>query len=121
MEIRKKTEHMGVLVIRPVSKDVARELIIKGHYSHKWLATFGIHNFGIFREGAEADEDCLGVARPLKPGAPKETQEAFLTDLLGDLDAVRRFRLSVARFTSVICGRQMAAPRMIWLRLWWLS
>lgn len=42
---------MGVLVIRPVPKDVARELIVKGHYSHKWLASFGIHNFGIFREG----------------------------------------------------------------------
>ena len=53
---------MGVLVIRPVPKEVARELVIKGHYSHKWLASFGIHNFGIFREGAEADEDCLGVA-----------------------------------------------------------
>ena len=53
---------MGVLVIRPVPKDVARELVIKGHYSHKWLASFGIHNFGIFREGAEADEECLGVA-----------------------------------------------------------
>lgn len=32
--------------------------------------------------------DSLMLARPLKPGAPKETQEAFLTDLLGDLDAV---------------------------------
>jgi len=56
---------MGVLVIRPVPKDVARELVIKGHYSHKWLASFGIHNFGIFREGAEADEECLGVASVL--------------------------------------------------------
>ena len=53
---------MGVLVIRPVPKEVARELIVRGHYSHKWLASFGIHNFGIFREGAEADEECLGVA-----------------------------------------------------------
>lgn len=32
--------------------------------------------------------DSLMLARPLKPGAPKETQEVFLTDLLGDLDAV---------------------------------
>lgn len=62
LKIRKETAHMGVLVIRPVPKDVARELVIKGHYSHKWLASFGIHNFGIFREGSEADEDCLGVA-----------------------------------------------------------
>lgn len=53
---------MGTLVIRLVSKDVARDLVVRGHYSHKWLASFGIHNFGIFREGAETDGDCLGVA-----------------------------------------------------------
>lgn len=53
---------MGTLVIRLVPKDVARDLVVRGHYSHKWLASFGIHNFGIFREGAETDGDCLGVA-----------------------------------------------------------
>lgn len=62
LKIRKETAHMGVLIIRPVNKELARQLIVAGHYSHKWLASFGIHNFGIFREGAEADEACLGVA-----------------------------------------------------------
>lgn len=53
---------MGTLVIKPVSKTIARDLIVQHHYSHKWLATFGIHNFGIFREGEEKQEQCLGVA-----------------------------------------------------------
>ncbi len=53
---------MGTLVIKPVSKTIARDLIVEHHYSHKWLATFGIHNFGIFRDGEENDEQCLGVA-----------------------------------------------------------
>ncbi len=61
-EIRKKTSHMGELVIRLIPKPLARELIIKGHYSHKWLACFGLYNYGIFRAGEESDEQCLGVA-----------------------------------------------------------
>lgn len=61
-EVRKRTSHMGTLVMRLVPKAVARDLIVRGHYSHKWLASFGLYNFGIFREGAETDEDCLGVA-----------------------------------------------------------
>ena len=61
-EVRKRTSHMGTLVIRVVPKAVARDLIVRGHYSHKWLASFGLYNFGIFREGSETDEDCLGVA-----------------------------------------------------------
>lgn len=62
IEIRKKTAHMGVLVVRLVSKDTARRLVLAGHYSHKWQTTFGIYSFGIFREGEEAEAQCLGVA-----------------------------------------------------------
>ncbi len=61
-EIRKKTSHMGTLVIKPVSKMTARELIVQHHYSHKWLASFGIHNYGIFRDQEEDEAQCLGVA-----------------------------------------------------------
>ncbi len=61
-EIRKSTSHMGVLVIRRIPKELARDLIIKGHYSHKWLAAFGLYNYGIFRAGEESDAQCLGVA-----------------------------------------------------------
>lgn len=58
-----KSSKMGTLVIKAVSKPKARELIIAHHYSHKWNnASFGVHNFGIFREGAEEEDDCLGVA-----------------------------------------------------------
>lgn len=62
LEIRKSTAHMGVLVVKPVSKETARRLVLAGHYSHKWMACFGIHNFGMFREGAEGEDHCLGVA-----------------------------------------------------------
>lgn len=59
-EIVRKSSTMGELVIKQVSKELAREMIIKNHYSHKWNnGGFGKYNFGIFRRG---DERCLGVA-----------------------------------------------------------
>ncbi|WP_455592941.1 Mom family adenine methylcarbamoylation protein [Bacteroides sp.] len=59
-EIVRKSSLMGELVIKQVSKELAREMIIKNHYSHKWNnGGFGKYNFGIFRQG---DDRCLGVA-----------------------------------------------------------
>lgn len=61
MQILKETSALGRLIIKPVSKTVAKDLIIKNHYSHKWNeGGFGKYNFGIFR--ADAPDDCLGVA-----------------------------------------------------------
>ncbi len=59
-EIKKETSSLGTLVIRLVEKELAKDLIVKYHYSHKWNdASFGKYNYGIFR----ADNDrCLGVA-----------------------------------------------------------
>ncbi len=58
-----KSSRMGMLIIKQISKPVARELIIKNHYSHKWNnAGFGVYNFGIFRENATDESQCLGVA-----------------------------------------------------------
>ncbi len=57
------SSRMGVLVVKPVSKSKARELIVQHHYSHKWNnASFGVYNFGIFKENAEDEAQCLGVA-----------------------------------------------------------
>uniref|UniRef100_UPI0039A515B1 Mom family adenine methylcarbamoylation protein n=1 Tax=Ornithobacterium rhinotracheale TaxID=28251 RepID=UPI0039A515B1 len=54
---------MGNLVIKRVSKKKAKELIVENHYSHKWNnASFGLGNYGIFREGREDESECLGVA-----------------------------------------------------------
>lgn len=69
LEIRKKTTHMGTLIIRSVSKEIAKDLIIQHHYSHKWQATFGLYNFGIFREAAP--DSCLGVASYGWPKCPR--------------------------------------------------
>ncbi len=58
-----KSSRMGVLIVKPISKTKSRELIVKHHYSHKWNnASFGVYNFGIFKENAEDEAQCLGVA-----------------------------------------------------------
>lgn len=58
-----KSSRMGILIIKPISKPTARELIIRNHYSHKWNnAGFGLYNFGIFKENREDETQCLGVA-----------------------------------------------------------
>lgn len=60
--IRKQTTHLGQLVIKPISKETAHRLIVAGHYSHSWRTNFGRFCFGLFREGAEEEVDCLGAA-----------------------------------------------------------
>ena len=58
--IRKETKNLGNILIKPVEKELAREMIIKHHYSHKWNTGFGKYSFGIFKE--EQPDECLGVA-----------------------------------------------------------
>lgn len=41
-----------------VSKDDARECIVKNHYSHKWATPFGVHNYGL----RSASGELLAVA-----------------------------------------------------------
>lgn len=61
MQIIKDTSAHGKLIIKPVSKSLAKEMITNNHYSHKWNdGGFGVYNFGIFR--ASEPERCLGVA-----------------------------------------------------------
>jgi len=60
MSIILTTKNLGILEIKQVSKEVAKELIINNHYSRKWNNSgFGLYNFGFFRPGSEV---CLGVA-----------------------------------------------------------
>lgn len=60
MEIKRETSSLGTLIIKPVAKSVAKNMIIENHYSHKWNeGSFGKYNFGIFQDG---DPKCLGVA-----------------------------------------------------------
>ena len=61
VQIFKETSALGRLLIKPVSKPVAREMIIANHSSHKWNdGGFGVFNFGIFH--ADEPDRCLGVA-----------------------------------------------------------
>lgn len=59
MEVIKRTKSLGTLIIKPVEKTLAKSMIIENHYSHKWNNSFGIINFGIFRENSDK---CLGIA-----------------------------------------------------------
>lgn len=57
----KNTSSLGTLLIKLVDKNLAKDMIVKNHYSHKWNdGGFGLYNFGIFR--ADDPEKCLGVA-----------------------------------------------------------
>lgn len=61
LKVVKDTSGLGQVEIRPVEKALAKEMIIKNHYSHKWNdGGFGKYNFGIFR--TEDPDTCLGVA-----------------------------------------------------------
>lgn len=56
-----KETSLGVLIIKPVGKELAKQMIIENHYSHKWNdGGFGKYNYGIFKE--ENPDHCYGVA-----------------------------------------------------------
>jgi hypothetical protein len=55
------------LDVRPVLKEVAREMIVTNHYSKKWQSTFGLKTYGVYRNNV-----LLGVAaygHPMNPGS----------------------------------------------------
>lgn len=59
MEILVNSKKMGNLIIKEISKDLAKKIMVENHYAHKWNAPFGIINIGIFKE---CDENkCLGA------------------------------------------------------------
>ena len=58
--IRKETKNLGIILIKPIEKELAREMIIQHHYSHKWNVGFGKYSYGIFLE--DQPNECLGVA-----------------------------------------------------------
>ena len=61
LEVYKETSSLGRLLVKPVEKALAKAMIVKNHYSHKWNdGGFGVYNFGIFR--ANEPDRCLGVA-----------------------------------------------------------
>lgn len=53
----KKRSDGTELVIKEIDYHVAKEMIIKNHYSKKWNTPFGRYNYGIFK-----DDRLLGVA-----------------------------------------------------------
>lgn len=86
MELIKHTKALGTLVIRPVEKKLAKEMIIQNHYSHKWNGSFGIMNFGMFRPDSE---QCLGTAvfgRMMNSGAFRSVSDDLEKDEIVELN-----------------------------------
>lgn len=125
-----KSKNLGRLIIKPVSKTKAREMIIQNHYSHKWNnAGFGLYNFGIFREGKEDENDCLGVVsygymknskakiftHPNPNAIMLELNRMWISDELGknaesiliahSLKAIKRLSANVVAIQSFTDGR----------------
>ena len=60
MELRKTMKNNGEIIVKPSDKELAKQMCVEPHYSHKWGASFGRYNFGIFK--ADEPEKCLGCA-----------------------------------------------------------
>lgn len=58
--VARKEMKYQTLIIRLISKDLAKDICVQNHYSHKWGSTFGAYNFGVYLE--ERPNECLGVA-----------------------------------------------------------
>lgn len=56
-EVVKNSKSLGILVIKPIYRELAKQMIVKNHYSNKWNNSFGAINYGIYR-----DDVLLGVA-----------------------------------------------------------
>lgn len=56
-EITKISKNLGTLVMRKIEFQVAKDMIVKNHYSKKWNTSFGKINIGMFKENK-----LLGVA-----------------------------------------------------------
>lgn len=56
-EITKVSKNLGTLTMKEIDVQIAKDMIIKNHYSKKWNSSFGKINIGVFK-----DERLLGVA-----------------------------------------------------------
>ena len=60
VELRKTMKNNGEIIVKPIDKELAKQMCVENHYSHKWGASFGRYNFGIFK--ADKPDKCLGCA-----------------------------------------------------------
>jgi len=56
-EIVKVSKNLGTLLIKPIKREIAKTIITQNHYSKKWNSSFGVINYGIYR-----NNKLLGVA-----------------------------------------------------------
>lgn len=49
--IKKYTKYMGELYFKECSKEEARDMVVCGHYSHKFQGYFGLINVGVYTQG----------------------------------------------------------------------
>ncbi len=77
---------MGKLLIKEIDRELAKDIIIKNHYSHKWNTAFGKVNVGIFQCG---NDKCLGVAsfgNLMNPKSFKQFNKDFTQDNIIELN-----------------------------------
>lgn len=77
MEIIKETS-LGKLLFKEITYNLAKELILKNHYSHKWNTAFGKVNIGVFK--FENPHKCIGVAsfgNLMNPNSYKNLNSGF--------------------------------------------
>lgn len=60
MEIVFNSKNNGALIIKEIDRVLAKDIIVKNHYSNKWNSSFGVFNVGIFKQ--DKPDKCLGVA-----------------------------------------------------------
>jgi len=48
--IQKHSKNLGILTVKEIPKIMAKEMMVKNHYSKKWNSNFGILNYGIFKD-----------------------------------------------------------------------
>lgn len=57
----------STLTVAEIDKATAREMMIANHYSHKWNTPFGVHNYGVFRDGRLLGAASFG--HPMNPSS----------------------------------------------------
>lgn len=84
--IEKVTKTNGVLKVREIPLSLAKDILVKNHYSKKWNSAFGKINFGIFQD---ENPTCLGVfslGNMMNPKSYKKISDDINSDNILELN-----------------------------------
>ena len=75
MIIIKDSKNLGKVLIKEINRDVAKNIIVKNHYSHKWNTSFGKINIGIFKNDILLG--CASFGNLMNPKSYKNINKDF--------------------------------------------